>query len=76
LPEKKQSNSQPPPWETANIVFKMQEQARKRKLLEADVKQRRAQGRRVGANTQDELEENKARLKALRERLAQEPVKK
>ena len=69
MPEKKQ---QPPPWEQANIIFRMQEQARKRKQLEEDMKQRHARQKRAGPNTLDELEENKLRLKALRERLAQD----
>ena len=65
MPEKKRL----PPWEEAKLVFKMQEETRKRKLLEEDVQQRRARGKRVGPNTSDELEENRKRLRALQERI-------
>jgi hypothetical protein len=58
-----------PPWEEAKLVFKMQEETRKRKLLEVDMRQRRVRAKRVGPNTSDELEENRKRLKALRERI-------
>jgi hypothetical protein len=68
LPEKKRL----PPWEEARILFRMQEEARKRKLLEEDMKHRRARGRRVGPNTLDELEENRKRLKELQKRLEEE----
>jgi hypothetical protein len=65
LPEKKRL----PPWEEAKLVFKMQEETRKRKLLEEDMQQRRVRAKRVGPNTSDELEENRKRLRALQERI-------
>jgi len=68
LPEKKRL----PPWEEARLLFKMQEEARKRKLLEEDMKTRRARGRRVGPNTLDELEENRKRLRDLQKRLEED----
>jgi hypothetical protein len=58
-----------PPWEEAKLVFKMQEETRKRKLLEKDMQQRQGWAKRVGPNTSDELEENRKRLKALQERI-------
>jgi len=54
----------------------MQEQARKRKLMEEDVKGRRARAKRVGPNTVDELEENRKRLNLLQKRILEEPEKK
>ena len=68
MPEKKRL----PPWEEARLLFKMQEEARKRKLLEEDMKNRRARSKRVGPNTLDELEENRKRLKQLQKRLEEE----
>jgi hypothetical protein len=68
LPEKKRL----PPWEEAKLLFKMQEEARKSKLLEEDVKHHRARAKRVGPNTLDELEENRKRLKMLQQRLDEE----
>lgn len=68
MPEKKRL----PPWEEAKLLFKMQEEKRKSKLLEANVKQHRARARRVGPNTLDELEENRKRLKLLQKRLEEE----
>jgi hypothetical protein len=65
MPEKKRL----PPWEEAKLVFKMQEENRKRKLLEGDMQQRRVSTKRVGPNTSDELEENRKRLRALQERI-------
>ncbi len=65
-----------PPWEEARIVFQMQEQARKRKLLEEDMKSRRARAKRAGPNTLDELEENRKRLESLQKRILEEPEKK
>ncbi len=65
MPEKKRL----PPWEEAKLVFKMQEETRKRKLLEEDMQQRRVRTKRVGPNTSDELEENRKRLRALQERI-------
>ena len=50
----------------------MQEEARKRKLLEQDVKHRRTRAKRVGPNTLDELEENRKRLKELQKRIEEE----
>ena len=50
----------------------MQEEARKRKLLEEDMKNRRIRSKRVGPNTLDELEENRKRLKQLQKRLDEE----
>jgi hypothetical protein len=61
-----------PPWEEAKLVFKMQEEARKRKLLEKDMQQRQGWAKRVGPNTSDELEENKKRLRDLQKRLEQD----
>jgi hypothetical protein len=58
-----------PPWEEAKLVFKMQEETRKRKLLEVDMQQRRVRAKRVGPNTSEELEENGKRLRALQERV-------
>jgi hypothetical protein len=58
-----------PPWEEAKVVFKMQEETRKRKLLEEDMQQRRGRAKRVGPNTSDELEENRKRLRALQDRI-------
>jgi len=57
------------PWEEAKLVFKMQEETRKRKLLEVDMQQRRVRAKRVGPNTSEELEENRKRLRALQERI-------
>ena len=68
MPEKKRM----PPWEEARLLFRMQEEARKRKLLEEDMKHRRARGKRMGPNTLDELEENRKRLKELQKRLEEE----
>ncbi|HYY92464.1 MAG TPA: hypothetical protein VE955_10795 [Candidatus Dormibacteraeota bacterium] len=68
MPEKKRL----PPWEEARLLFKMQEEARKRKLLEEDMKNRRIRSKRVGPNTLDELEENRKRLKQLQKRLDEE----
>ena len=58
-----------PPWEEAKLVFKMQEEIRKRKLLEEDMQRRRGRSKRVGPNTSDELEENRKRLRALQDRI-------
>lgn len=68
MPEKKRL----PPWEEAKLVFKMQEETRKRKLLEEDMQKHRARVKRVGPNTSDELEENRKRLRALQERIEQD----
>jgi hypothetical protein len=68
LPEKKRL----PPWEEAQLLFKMQEETRKRKLLEEDMKHRHARAKKVGPNTLDELEENRKRLKELQKRLDEE----
>ncbi len=61
-----------PPWEEARIVFKMQEQERKRKILEEEMKHRQRRGKRIGPNTADELEENRKRLRELEKRLKEE----
>ena len=61
-----------PPWEEARLVFKIQEQERKRKLLEEDMKHRRERRKRIGPNTVDELEENRKRLRELEKRLKEE----
>ena len=61
-----------PPWEEAKLVFKMQEETRKRKLLEKDMHQRQGWAKRVGPNTSDELEENRKRLRALQKRIVDE----
>ncbi|TMB61405.1 MAG: hypothetical protein E6J54_31625 [Deltaproteobacteria bacterium] len=61
-----------PPWEEAKLVFKMQEEARRRKLLEKDMQQRQGWAKRVGPNTSDELEENRKRLRDLQKRLEEE----
>ena len=58
-----------PPWEEAKLVFKMQEETRKRKLLEKDMQQRQGRSKRAGPNTSDELEENRKRLRALQKRI-------
>jgi hypothetical protein len=58
-----------PPWEEAKLVFKMQEETRKRKLLEKDMQRRQGWAKRVGPNTSDELEENRKRLRALQKRI-------
>ncbi len=58
-----------PPCEEAKLVFKMQEETRKRKLLEKDMQQRQGWSKRVGPNTSDELEENRKRLRALQKRI-------
>lgn len=68
LPEKKRL----PPWELARLVFRIQEEKRKLKLLEEDMKHRRARSKRVGPNTLDELEENRKRLRELQKRLDEE----
>jgi hypothetical protein len=68
LPEKKRL----PPWEEARLLFMMQEETRKRKLLEEDMKKRHTRAKRVGPNTVDELEENRKRLKDLQKRLDEE----
>ena len=61
-----------PPWEEAKLVFKIQEETRKRKLLEKDMQQRQGWAKRVGPNTSDELEENRKRLRALQKRVDDE----
>jgi hypothetical protein len=61
-----------PPWEEAKLVFKMQEETRKRKLLEKDMQRRQGWTERVGPNTSDELEENRKRLRDLQKRLEQD----
>jgi len=61
-----------PPWEEAKLVFKMQEEARRRKLLEKDMQQRQGWAKRVGPNTSDELQENPKRLRDLQKRLEEE----
>ena len=61
-----------PPWEEAQLVFRMQEEARKRKLLEKDVKPRQPRAKRAGPNTLGELEENRKRLRELQKRLNEE----
>jgi len=61
-----------PPWEEAKLVFKMQEETRKRKPLEKDMQQRQGWARRVGPNTSDELKENRKRLSALQKRIDEE----
>ena len=61
-----------PPWEEAKLVFKMQEETRKRKILEKDMQQRQGWAKRVGPNTADELHENRKRLKALQKRIEEE----
>ena len=61
-----------PPWEEAKLVFKMQEETRKRKLLEKDMQHRQRWSKRVGPNTSDELDENRKRLRDLQKRLEQE----
>ena len=61
-----------PPWEEAKLVFKLQEETRKRKLLEKDMQQRQGWARRVGPNTSDELKENRKRLSALQKRIDEE----
>ncbi len=68
LPEKKRL----PPWEEARLLFKMQEEARKRKLLEENAKRHHSRAKRVGPNTLDELEQNRKRLRELQERLEDE----
>jgi len=68
LPDKKRL----PPWEEARLLFKMQEEARRRKLLEQDVKHPRTRAKRVGPNTLDELEDNRKRLKELQKRIEEE----
>lgn len=68
MPEKKRL----PPWEEAKLLFKIQEEKRKAKLLEADVKRRHIRAKRIGPNTLEELEENKKRLKLLQKRLEEE----
>ena len=61
-----------PPWEEAKLVFRMQEEARKRKLLEVNMKHRQPAGKRIGPNTPGELEENRKRLRELQKRLKAE----
>jgi hypothetical protein len=61
-----------PPWEEARLVFKMQEETRKRKLLEKDMQRHQGWAKRVGPNTSGELEENRKRLRDLQKRLEQE----
>ena len=68
MPEKKRL----PPWEEARVLFKMQEEARKRKLLVEDMKKRHARSKRIGPNTPDELEENRKRLRELQRRIDEE----
>ena len=68
MPEKKRM----PPWEQARLIFRIQEEKRKVKLLEEDMKHRRAHSKRVGPNTLDELEENRKRLRELQKRLDEE----
>ena len=50
----------------------MQEETRKRKLLEKDMQHRQRWAKRVGPNTSDELDENRKRLRDLQKRLEQE----
>ena len=61
-----------PPWEEAKLVFKMQEETRKRKLLEKDMQNRQRWAKRVGPNTSNELDENRKRLRDLQKRLEHE----
>ena len=68
LPEKKRL----PPWEEAQLVFRIQEEKRKVKLLEEEMKRHRGRSKRVGPNTLDELEENRKRLRELQKRLDEE----
>lgn len=53
-------------------MFMIQEQKRKLRLLEEDMKHRRVRSKRVGPNTLDELEENRKRLRELQQRLSDE----
>ena len=64
-----------PPWEEARLVFRMQEEQRKRKVLEDDMRQRRTRAKRPSPNTLDELEENRKRLAEIRKRLDAEEEK-
>ncbi len=64
-----------PPWEEARLVFRMQEEQRKRKVLEDDMRQRRTRAKRSSPNTLDELEENRKRLAEIRKRLDAEEEK-
>ncbi len=64
-----------PPWEQARLVFRMQEERRKRKLLEGDMKQRQARARRPGPNTLVELEDNRKRLAEIKKRMEDEEGK-
>ena len=56
-------------------MFQIQEQKRKVKLLEEDMKRHRARSARVGPNTLEELEENRKRLRELQQRLSDEEEK-
>ena len=53
----------------------MQEEARKRKLLQDDMTRRRTRQKRVGPNTLDELEENRKRLRELQKRMEEEQTR-
>ena len=68
MPEKKRL----PPWEEARLLFRMQEEARKRKLLEENMKPHRTRAKRAGPNTLGELEENRKRLREIQNRLEEE----
>lgn len=66
-----------PPWEAARLVFQQEEERRKRKLMQADMKvrQTRAIARAKRPGPFDELEANRKRLADIKKRLQEEEGK-
>jgi len=60
-----------PPWEKARILVHMQEEQRKRKLLESEMKerQRKAAFRVKRPSPLDSMDENRKRLAEIRKRM-------
>jgi len=69
LTEKKEKRI--PPWEKARILVHMQEEQRKRKLLENDMKERRNKAvlRSKRPSPLDSMDENRKRLADIRKRM-------
>jgi len=69
LTEKKETRI--PPWEKARILVHMQEEQRKRKLLESEMKerQRKAAFRVKRPSPLDSMDENRKRLAEIRKRM-------
>jgi len=67
----KKNEKRIPPWEKARIIVHMQEEQRKRKLLENDMKQhqRNAAFRAKRPSPLDSMDENRKRLAEIRKRI-------